>query len=423
VFFSGLDSALDGGVLTVSGALAMDSLEANLSIAFVTNGVRTTQDCGTIQPGGTFSLSIPVSQGTLCGSLTGVSTDGAYTNSVASGPFYIPGASSVRFVSPDGLDSAAGTSLETPMRRIATAVASLGAEGGTVFVLPGEYSETNDLSAVELTNPVSVIGVTGDPADVMVTRSAKYARVFKLANPSALVRSLTMQGGNVQNEPVGDHTAAEANASANPGSSIAVGVNGGNLWITEAGGVVENCIIRDGKASRYAVAGGNAYMKGGRLSRCILTGGNLSNSHGISSECGTSLLAEGTSLVENCLFTGTTIHRVPVCVGGSAKMLNCTVVGNSGTNCGGILIKGNNSRVLNTVVFGNTTTNTATVAHSAVYLASQKPGSIPTDASAAFVNCASDGAAINGSCLLVDATAFADYANGDYAPASRESRL
>lgn len=423
VFFSGLDSSLDGGVLTVSGAIAMDSLAANVSIAFVTNGVRAVQDFGTLQPGGTFSASIPVSQGTLCGTLTGVSADGAYTNSVVSGPFYIPGAASVRFVSPNGLDSAAGTSLETPMRRIATAVASLGAEGGTVFVLPGEYSETNDLSAVELTNSVSVIGVTGDPADVIVTRSAKYARVFKLANPSALVRSLTMQGGNVQNEPVGDHTAAEANASANPGSSIAVGVNGGNLWISEAGGVVENCVIRDGKASRYAVAGGNAYMKGGRLSRCILTGGNVSNSHDISSECGTSLLAEGNSIVENCLFTGTTIHRVPVCVGGSAKMLNCTVVGNSGTNCGGILIKGNNSRVLNTVVFGNTTTNTATVAHSAVYLASKKNGSIPTDASAAFVKCASDGAAINGSCLLVGASAFADAANGDYAPASKESPL
>ena len=423
VFFTGLDTSFADGTLTVSGAVAMDSLAADVSFEIVTNGVRFVQDCGTKQPGEAFSVSFPVTPGVLYGTLTGIS--GAYTNRVAQGPVYIPGEASALFVSPTGSDTYVGTTLETPKRHIAAAVEALGDSGGIVYVLPGEYAETNDLSAVEVTNAVSVIGVTGDPADVIVTRSAKYARIFKLANASALVRSLTMQGGNVQNEPKPGHTAAEANSSAS--SSDGVAANGGNLWITEAGGVVENCVIRDGKASRWAVAGGNVYMKGGRLSRCVLTGGNLSNGHGIDSECGTSLLADGNSLVENCLFTGTTIHRVPVCVGGSAKMLNCTVVGNSGTNCGGILIKGNNSRVVNTVIYGNTTTNTATVAHSAVYLASQKSGSRPSEGfqSTTFVNCASDGeTAINDSCVLLDNTsAFADYANGDYAPASKVSPL
>ena len=420
VFFTGLDTSFADGTLTVSGAVATDSLAADVSFEIVTNGVRFIQSCGTKQPGEAFSVSFPVTPGVLYGTLTGIS--GTYTNRVAQSPVYIPGEAAALFVSPTGSDTDVGTSLEAPKRHIAAAVEALGASGGMVYVLPGEYAETNDLSAVELTNAVSVIGVTGDPADVIVTRSAKYARIFKLANSSALVRSLTMQGGNVQNEPKAGHTAAEANSSASSADGVAA--NGGNLWITEAGGVVENCVIRDGKASRWAVAGGNVYMKGGRLSRCVLTGGDLSNAHGIDSECGTSLLADGNSLVENCLFTGTTKHRVPVCVGGSAKMLNCTVVGNSGTNCGGILIKGDNSRVVNTVIYGNTTTNTVTEAHSAVYLASKKTRPSDGFASTTFVNCASDGeTSINGSCILVGASAFADAANGNYAPASQESAL
>ncbi len=421
VFFTRLDTAFSDGTLTVSGAVAIDSLAADVSFSIVANGVRFTQDCGTKQPGETFSASFPVSQGTLYGTLTGVSANGAYTNSIVQGPVYIPGATAVRFVSPDGYDSNAGTSLEAPMRRIATAVASLGAEGGTVYVLPGTYSETNDISAVELTAPVSVIGVTGDPADVTVTRTASYARVFKLDNASALVRAVTMQGGSVQNEPKEGYTVTEANTPAN--SSNGNAVNGGDLWITATGGLVENCIVKNGQVKRYGKAGGNVYMQGGRLSRCAVTGGDLVGTHNSSQgDCGTSLLADG-GIVESCLFTGTTDNHVaPVCVGGTAKMINCVVAGNSGTNCGGILVKGNNSRVVNSVVYGNAATAEG---GNAVYLASQKSGSVPSNGfeSTTFVNCASDGAAINATCILVDATAFADAENGDYSPASKDSPL
>ena len=418
VFFSGLDTSVSDGTLTVSGALTSDSLAADVSLALATNGVRFAIDCGSVQPGGTFSASVPVAPGVVYGTLTGVS--GAYTNTVAQGPVYLPGEGAVRFVSPGGDDGNDGASPASPMRRIATAVADLGAAGGTVYVHSGIYVETNDLSAVELAAPVSVIGVTGDPADVVVTKSATYARVFKLAHAGALVRSLTMRGGRVQNEPNSGYTAAEANAAANPGEK-GFAVSGGNLWITANGGVVENCVIADGTVQRYGQAGGNVYMQGGRLSRCVATGGDLVGSQGISHAwCGTSLLADG-GLVESCLFTGTTdAHVAPVCVGGSATLLNCTVAGNSATECGGVLVKGNNSRVVNTAIFGNAATASG---GNAVYRASTAAGSVPAAAEAAFVNCASDGAAINATCRLVDATAFADAAGGDYAPASKDSPL
>ncbi len=421
VFFSGLDTSVSDGTLAVSGSLTSDSLAADLTLRGATNGIPFSIDLGALSPGEAFSASLPIDTGVAYGVLTGVSANGAYTNEVAFGPL-AAGSGAALFVSPDGDDAATGLSQDAPKRHIAAAVAALGAAGGTVCVLPGTYAETNDLSAVELAAPVSVIGVTGDPADVVVTQVAScgYARIFKLDNASALVRSLTMSGGHVQNEPKDGYTAAEANASAS--ASVGTGVSGGNLWIAANGGVVENCVIEDGTVRRYGQAGGNAYMQGGRLSRCVLTGGDLVGTHGISHAwCGTSLLADG-GLVESCLFTGTTdAHVAPVCVGGSATLLNCTVAGNSATECGGVLVKGNNSRIVNTVIYGNT----ATAADgNAVYRASTAGGSVPSDAAAAFANCASDGdAAINATCLLVGASAFADAANGDYAPTSSESAL
>ena len=418
VFFTPLETTLSDGTLTLSSGLWHDSLAADVSFSIATNGVRFTIDCGTIQPGGTFTVSVPLSTGTVCGMMTGVSTDGIHTKRVVSNLAYIPGAAAVRFVSPAGDDENAGTTLESPMRRIATAVASLGAAGGSVYVLPGAYSETNDLSAVELTAPVSVIGTSGDPADVVVTKSASYARVFKIDNASALVRSVTMQEGSVQNEPKDGYTVTEANTPANSPNGTAV--SGGNLWVTANGGAAENCIIKNGTVKRYAQAGGNVFMQGGRLSRCVLIGGYLVGSHNVSQgECGTSLLANG-GLVESCLVTGTVQHLSPVSIGGLAKLLNCTIAGNTGTDCGGVVIKGNDSRVVNTVLFGNSTTS----GENKVYLPSPRAGTVPADASAAFVNCATDGdAAVNSSCRLVDSAAFADAANGDYSPASKDSPL
>ena len=62
VFFTGLDTVFSDGMLTVSGAIAMDSLAADVSFSIVANGVRFMQDCGTKQPGETFSASFPVSR-------------------------------------------------------------------------------------------------------------------------------------------------------------------------------------------------------------------------------------------------------------------------------------------------------------------------------------------------------------------------
>ena len=418
VFFKSPETSLSDGTLTLSGGLWQDSLAADVSYSVITNGIRFTIDCGTVQPGGAFSASIPFSAGTISWTLTGVSTGGVHTKSVASDLAYISGEEAVRFVSPNGDDENAGTSLESPMRRIATAVASLGAVGGSVYVLPGAYSETNDISAVELTAPVKVIGVSGNPVDVVVTKSATYARIFKLDNASALVRAVTMQNGNVQNEPKEGYTVAEANSPANSPNGIAV--NGGNLWITANGGVVENCNVRYGTVRRYNQAGGNVFMQGGRLSRCVLKGGTLIGTHNITQgDCGTSLLANG-GVVESCLMTGTTQHLAPVSIGGSAKLINCTIAGNSGTDCGGVVIKGNNSRVVNTVIFGGSTTN----GEYTVYRPSPRNGNVPADVTAAFVNCATDGGvAINSTCLLVGSAAFVDAANGDYSPASKESPI
>ena len=432
VFFTALDASFSEGVLTISGALTGDSLAADVSLSMVTNGIPFVLDCGTVQPGGTFSASFPVASGVLCGTLTGVA--GAYTNSIVEGPIYIPDGSAARFVSPDGDDENAGTSLEAPMRHIADAVASLGNAGGTVFVLPGTYTETNDLTAVELSAPVAVIGITGNPADATVTQAATYgyARVFKLTHASALVRGLTITGGMVQNEPkevdeTQGHTVAAANATSNPGNWVNI-VHGGNILMTD--GRVENCVISGGNAARFASFGGNVRIEGGRLSRCVLIGGTATRNYCDGNNEGYGSISATGGVVENCVITNCAGGFSPIGADGTSKFINCTVVGNTKSDaCGGFVILGNDSRVINTVIFGNENKGSQEAAHGNPapgtcnqYMATMISKKIPSNASAAFINCATDGeTAINGTCRLIDATAFADYANGDYSPATPAS--
>lgn len=427
-FFTALDASFSEGVMTISGALTGDSLAADVSLSMVTNGIPFVLDCGTVQPGGTFSASFPIASGVLCGTLTGIA--GSHTKSIVEGPIYIPDGSAARFVSPNGDDENDGTSLEAPMRHIADAVASLGNAGGTVFVLPGTYTETNDLTAVELSAPVAVIGVTGNPADATVTQNATYgyARVFKLTHASALLRGLTITGGKVQNEPkevdeTQGHTVAAANATGNPGNWVNI-VHGGNILMTD--GLVENCIISNGDAHRYASLGGNVRIEGGRLSRCVLIGGTATRNYCDGNNEGYGSISATGGVVENCLIQNCAGGYAPIGADGTSKFINCTVVGNTKSDaCGGFVILGNDSRVINTVIFGNENKGGQAEAHGNPahgtcnqYIATKITAKATSDAAAAFVNCASDGdTVINGTCRLIDATAFADYANGDYSPA------
>ena len=426
IYIDGLEVAVSGGTMTISGTLAADSLPAHVSLSLVTNGVPLTCDCGDFESGTLVSASFPMASGVVLGTLTAVS--GSHTNNIAIGPRYFSGEGAARFVSPDGSDANAGMTLDAPMRRIATAVADLGVSGGDVYVLPGSYAETNDLTAVELSAPVSVIGITGNPADVTVTRDAPsgYARIFKLSNESALVRGLTISGGKVLNEPnEPGHTAAEANTKEGGGyPSWAIGVNGGNIHMTA--GLVENCVISGGNAARYSGGGGNVYISGGRLSRCDIVGGKADRKTIDYSTrgCG-SILADG-GVVESCIIRDCNDGAVPVYASGTSKFVNCTITGNSSKSCGGVVIEGNDSRIVNTVIFGNR--NAGIDGNPAegscnVYAASVHP-TVPANAAAAFVNCASDGeSAINATCRLVDASAFANAAKGDYSPASKSSPL
>ncbi|MBR3086769.1 MAG: sigma-70 family RNA polymerase sigma factor, partial [Kiritimatiellae bacterium] len=420
VYFSKPASSVADGGFVVSGAMAADSLAADVTICAATNGIPFAIPLGARQPGEAFSVAIP-GPGVLYASLVGMAA--GFTNVVSAGVGHIAGAVAERFVSPDGDDGNAGTSLSAPMRHIATAVADLGSDGGAVYVLPGAYAETNDLSAVELTAPVAVIGITGDPTGAAVTAAGApcgYARVFRLANAAALVRALTIRDGHVLNEPKNGATAAEANASLNPGSSVAAAANGGNIWIESAGGTVENCVIRDGTVERFSTAGGNVYLEGGRLSRCVLAGGKLTANLDLTEgrPCGTSLYARG-GTIESCLFTNTVQSVAPVCVEGPAKLVNCTIAANKGRNAGGVVVKTSGATISNTVIYGNRATEDG---GNAVWL--PLVGVAESAAAARFFSCATDGgAAINDTCRLVDDTAFANATSGDWAPAALESPL
>ena len=112
--------------------------------------------------------------------------------------------------------------------------------------------------------------------------------------------------------------------------------------------------------------------------------------------------------MESCLFTGNTCGGAgAVCLGGSAALVNCTIVANTGSTCSGVKMNTSKVRAVNCAIFGNTAPDTAT-------------GKVFDDNGTCFVNCAADLEIPGGTgCLCVE-PAFRDAAGGDWrlSPAS-----
>ena len=243
-----------------------------------------------------------------------------------------------------------------PFKTITAAIAALGADGGTVSVSHGTYSLTTSYapdeyqsdnytagsSCVVVTTPVSIVGSTGNPSEVIFKRDSTVssARVFMLNHADAKLQYLTIQDGY-----------------PNDGTPR----NGGNILIGYNGGTVEDCIIKDGKAANgnnTNLGGGNISLMAGRCSRCVITGGKIIHYRPI----GMNVFATGNSVVENCLITKGSCNSTheaaqdegAVALNGSAKLINCTVVKNSANRFSGVNILSSNARAINCVIYGNT---------------------------------------------------------------------
>ena len=272
-------------------------------------------------------------------------------------------------VSPKGSDSNGGTSWSDAFMTIAAAVASR--DTPYVIVSNGTYNITADIA---IAKPAVVTSLTGDAKDVTVNRASGATHVFSLNHASALLRGIAIQGGSIN------------------GSGMGSGV-----YIMSAGGILENCIIRNSTAVNWGARGGVALASDyARLSRCIVT-----NCAGNESEGCAIYMTRG--LMENCLITENRCKasaRKGVVIMKGGRLENCTIAGNTGNLAAGVYTEGT-AAVRNCLIGANTLSQSSAEADT-VYCGKAD----------AFVNCLAP-VQINGSCLTGE-LGFQNAAAGDF---------
>ena len=213
--------------------------------------------------------------------------------------------------------------------------------GVDIVVLKGSCS--ND-TGMFIATDVTIRGESSNPADAEIVDNIVGSRAFTITHPDAVVSNLTISGLGLRKH-----------------SSIG---GGGHVWMS--GGLIANCVIKNGRAGARAGYGngGNVWMSGGRIERCLVTGGTANwGGFCLSESFGMGLYATG-GTIDNCWFkdnrddTSDDGHNDgSVCLDGAVTMVNCTVTGgwsrdyvNRGT---GIYIKNSAAKVVNCVAYGN----------------------------------------------------------------------
>lgn len=393
------------GVFTFARPDTAAAKVADLKVAYTIGG--------TALPGQTYqalsgTVTIPAGQASATVSVTpvynaAVDEDVTVVVSVAAaGTCFIPAADGsatlvidnseynpfVRYVTTTGSDTNDGYTLSSAKGTIAAAVAAfagLAADKiGTVYVAAGVYAETaavatsgnTALSCVTITNAVQVIGMTGNAADVVVTRSSQNARIFYLNHPAALIRHLTVKNGY-----------ARATVANNP-------EEGSNVYIASLGGSVIDCAITGGGSSAWNSYGNGIFMKAGYVARCAVTN--------ITVGCANGHLYATSGLIEDTLIArNTTGSGYAARLDGAATLLNCTIARNTGTSGAGVNANNTASRVVNCAIFENTAPASVN-------------GRVWGGKAASFVNCAADLEIAGSTACLVGDPLFRNSANGDF---------
>ena len=309
-----------------------------------------------------------------------------------------------RFVSVTGNDENDGLTMAHPLRSVAVACAAVDAaltdDGkGCVYVGAGNYAETssvsgsNDKSCVVVTKAISVIGLTGDADDVVITRGTQSCRLFEINHADAKLQFLTLRGGYLDS------------ATDSAGGCAMIGSNGGTI---------ADCVLENGTAHKWGGGGGNLYMIDGRVVRTVIRNGTVLESSLRAGRIGGGGVAMKGGIIENCLITGNTKGYAAGVMVYGGKVLNCTVTGNSEAQCGGIMVKaGTSSEVRNTIIYGNVGTSTEEPDNCNVYIISSGDSSVGwSGTDSVFFNCYGE-VAINANCTAANPY-FAAPEIGDY---------
>ncbi len=318
----------------------------------------------------------------------------------------------VRYVDTKGNDGNAGT-FESPLASVGKAVEQLSVTGGFVYVAPGTYVQTAQIS---VTNSISIIGTGSDPSQTVLRYNSntysygKGARVLLMNDKEASISNVTLSEGMM---------------------GVGSGINYGGCVLLNAG-VVSNCVIRNSysrQASNPLPCGGGVYMDSddALLTHCVISNCSVYANASWIGACGGGVHVKN-GHVENSLVVDCHTHSDIASpsaanvtggiymVGGEA--VNCTVVNCVGSRSGGIEISSAGNAV-NCVSFGCQkkiqVTDSASGAKEIVTTSSPFVGD-----AGRFFYCASDATEtynLNSSVLNLTSDAFNDYTHADYAPA------
>lgn len=183
------------------------------------------------------------------------------------------------------------------------------------------------------------------------------------------------------------------------------------------GGVVSNCVITGGYGANYYGYGSGFYNKGGLVTHCIIS----NCSHATSQSLGMAgVLVEGSGArAENCLFIDcnkTDTSDVVLKVEKKCTAVNCSVVNCKlgGDDSAAIWVGWTDAKkticyAKNCLVFGCLSTNNIPCSFNVT--------SYPDCVGMQYLNCATETEIVGATdCVVIDSSAFKDYANGNYTP-------
>ena len=288
---------------------------------------------------------------------------------------------------------------ETAARYLQDAL-SVPGNGMTIHMAAGTYSSSATSAKFDVTNGVRVIGSTGNPDDVIIQNTATISgnstyKTITVNHPDALVANATIRGAQIRN--------------ISGSAGLIIGSNGGT---------VSNCVVRDNyHFPSYYQASAGVYMSAGLITHCIITNNSI-NGKSTQENDATAVMMVGGALENSFVganrMTGNETGKCFAIRATGGRIVNCDIIGNdlSSTNeLAGALDVSGTAVVSNTVVFGNTMreivdNDDETTSTNVVF-------ALVTGATAetALTACATD--------LTIGATAFRDYAGGDYVPAER----
>ena len=329
------------------------------------------------------------------------------------------------YVSAAGDDANDGTARATAFATIARAV-DIAADGDTVRVLAGTYEVA---AAISVTEAITVIGDTGDPADVVVRNTAGGLTKTSGANSTGACRVFVV-----------NNAGAELSGLAVEGGQLGGGGDnkGGNILIDSNGGTVTNCIVRNaimcaiapgGTAKTQAGGAGIACLSlNGLITHCVITnnfatrGGTSINywqqggAAGVHMQAGVlreSLIARNTTKTDN--FGSAVYCKVN---GGQNDILieNCTIAGNFTEDDNGEFYPvffnpgswGANydPLICNTLFYGNVGTSGSRKLFADPWIGSTTAAKL-ADAYGRFVNCATDAELPTGLTMITSGIALA----------------